>query len=292
MHVVAVPPIEARRKRITRLEDDPTLLAASEAVKKRFGGKLPAALDIQIADRPGGHGRVVFAIDAAKPNGGDAVVVAADASGAIQWTKERPTAGIMPPAGPIALVARESGRIELAVCDPPTKRVALRVWDPEGSPFADFDAMDIEDCASVSLLHWPRIGEVIVASRPSSTKAQLVTTTGALAWQRGMELGARTKKGMPASLAADTPESFVLVQLGPLTGGSDAPDHVLAFRYDRSGAGLWSKVIDLGEAAKARTDVEERIVLTRPRAATVRAAVGKSAEVDVTSEGVVTKVVR
>lgn len=292
MQVVAVPPIEARRKRVTRLEDDPTLLAASEAVKKRFGGKVPAALDIQIADRPGGHGRAVFAMDAAKPLGGDAIVIAANASGAIEWTRDRPTAGIMPPSGPIALAAREAGRIELAVCDPPTKRVALRVWDPEGSPFADFDAMDIEDCAAVSLLHWPRIGEVIVASRPSSTKAQLVTSNGALAWQRGMEIGARTRRGMPASLAADTPESFVFVQLGPLTGGSDAPDHALAFRYDRSGAGLWSKVIDLGEAAKSRTDVEDRIVLSRPRAATVRATIGKGVDVDVTSEGVVTKVVK
>jgi hypothetical protein len=215
--------------------------------------------------------------------------VATDASGVIAWTKDRPAVGITAPIGPMAIAAADAGRVALAICDPPTKRVALRIWDPDGSPFADFDAMDVEDCAAISLLYWPRRGFVIVTSRAGETRAQLVAVNGSLAWRRGVDLGSRTTTGAPASLAADGPDSFVLVQRGPASG-EDAREHALAFRFDANAGPLWASPVDLGELPRDRVD--ERIPLTRPRGGVVRATVARQYDVEITSMGTVSRVTR
>lgn len=281
-----LPPVEARRTKTTRIEDDPALVAAAPELRKHHGGTIPRELAIQSADRPEGRGRALLVTDVAKANS-DPFAIAVDAAGTVKWTKERPAAGITPPIGPLAIAAGPAGRVALAVCDPPTTRVALRVWDEDGSPFADFDAMDMDDCTALSLLYWPRRGWVIVASRAGTTRAQLVSESGALAWRRGTDVGARTVTGAPAALAADTDDSFVLVQYGTLSAEPGARPHALAFRYDAHGAPLWSSPSDLGDAPATRAD--DRIVLSRPKTGVVRATLAKGIEIEVTSNGTVTK---
>lgn len=280
-----LPPVEARRAKVTRLEDDPALVAATAEIRKHFGGTVPRELAVQSVDRPEGRGRALLVIDATKP-ASDPFALAVDGAGAVKWTKERPAAGIVPPIGPLAIAAGPSGRVVLAVCDPPTTRVALRLWDEDGSPFADFDAMDMDDCTAVSVLYWPRRGWIVAASRAATTRAQLVSESGALAWRRGMDLGARTITGAPASLAVDAEESFVLVQYGTVSAEPGARPHALAFRYDTHGAPLWPAPVDLGPAPTTRID--DRIVLARPKPGVVHATLAKGVEVDVTSNGTVT----
>ncbi len=280
-----LPPIEARRAKATRVEDDPALVAAAGELRKHFGGTIPRELALQIADRPEGRGRALLVTDATKA-GGDPFALAVDAAGALKWTKERPAAGIVPPIGPLAIAAGPSGRVVLAVCDPPTTRVALRLWDEDGSPFADFDAMDMDDCTAVSVLYWARRGWVVVASRAGTTRAQLVSESGALVWRRGTDVGARSVTGAPASLAADSDESFVLVQYGALSAEPGARPHALAFRYDVHGEPLWPAPADLGAAPTTRPD--DRIVLTRPKPGVVHATLAKGVEIEVTSNGTVT----
>jgi hypothetical protein len=282
-----VAPVEARRTKALRIEDDPALVVAADALKKHYGGQVPRELWMQIAERPEARGRTLLVGDATKPPPGEPFAIAVDGSGALVWTKERPAAGILPPIGPLAIAAGPSGRIALAVCDPPTTRIALRLWDDDGSPFADYDAMDMDDCTALSLLYWPRRGFVIVASRSGSTKAQLVSESGALAWRRGIDVGARSVTGAPASLAADSDESFVLVQYGAVSAEPGARAHALAFRYDRHGAPLWSSPVDLGVAPVDRVD--DRVVLARPKSGQVRATLAKGRVVDVTSNGTISQ---
>jgi hypothetical protein len=277
-------PVEAQRKKLTRIEDDPALVAAVDALKKHYGGQVPNPLSVQAAERPEGRGRALIVGDHdAKP-----FAILVDAAGKVQWTKDHPAAGIMPPIGPLAIAAGPSGRVALAVCDPPTTRVALRIWDDDGSPFADYDAMDMDDCTTISLLHWPRRGFVIAATRAGTTKLQLVSENGALSWRRGIEIGARSATGAPASLAADTDDSFVLVQYGNLSAEPGARPHALAFRYDRYGAPLWPSPSDLGAQPVDRPE-GDRIVVTRPKAGSVRATLAKDHVVDVTSNGRATR---
>lgn len=278
-------PVEARRAIVRRVEDEPALAAARDVVARHFGGAVPSELSVQAIDRTGPGGRAVLA-ERAKPPGSP-LAVAIDASSAVRWAKERPVAGIVPPVGPIALAPGPLGRVAIAVCDPPTARVALRIWDEDGSPFADFDAMDMDDCTAVSLLRWPRRGFVIVATRGGATRAQLVSDAGGLAWRRGIDLGARSITGAPASIAADTDDSLVLVQYGAVSPEPGARPHALAFRYDARGEPLWPAPVDLGVAPVSRPD--DRIVLARPRAGVVRATLAKGVDVEVSSAGAVTR---
>jgi len=272
-------PVEATRRKITRLEDEPALVAAKAALEKHYDGVIPKDLSIQAAERPEGRGRAL--IVEGKP-----FAIAVDATNKVEWTKEHPAAGIMAPIGPFAIAAAPNGRIALAVCDPPTTRVALRIWDHDGLPFADYDAMDMDDCTAVSLLHWPRRGFVIAATRAGTTKLQLVSENGSLSWRRGIEIGARSPTGAPGSLAADTDDSFVLVQYGSLSAEPGARPHALAFRYDRLGAPLWPTPADLGAQPVDRPE-GDRIVVTRPKSGSVRVTLAKDHVVDVTSSGTV-----
>lgn len=283
----AASPVEALRKKVTRVEDDPALVAAAEPLKKHYGGQLPKELWLQAAERSEGRGRAVIVSDATKPGAGDPFAIVTDAENKVLWTRERPAAGIMAPIGPFAIAAGPIGRVALAVCDPPTTRVALRIWDDDGAPFADYDAMDIDDCSAVSLLYWPRRGFVIAATRPGTTKLQLVSEGGALSWRRGIEIGARSATGAPASLAADSDESFVLVQYGSLSAEPGARPHALAFRFDRLGAPLWPSPADLGAQPVDRPE-GDRIVVTRPKPGSVRATLAKDHVFDVSNNGTVT----
>gem|GEM_PF-768183 len=258
-----------------------------EALKRRFGEAVPKSVVVQTIERPGGRGHALLGVDTARP--GEAVVIASDPSGAVTWTRDRPAAGITPPIGPMALAAGDAGRVALAVCDPPTKRVALRLWDEDGSPFADFDVMDEEDCSALALLHWPHHGFVVVSARPGSTRAQLVAANGSLAWRRGIDIGARTKTGNPVALVADTADTFVLVQYAASSGEIDAPEHALAFRYDAAGVPRWTSPVDLGPRPSRASADANAITATRPRSGAVRVRLGREPDIELGSDGVVTR---
>ena len=268
-------PIEARRFRPKKLEEDPALLANVGVLRLHFGGKVPEKLLVQSAD-VSAHRRAILAFDESKPSGEAApIVFLAGEDGVPTWVKERPAAGILAPIGPLAIAPGPRGRVALAVCDPPTSAVAVRLWDEDGSPFADFSAMDTEACDAISIIHWPRVGWVVVVVKPGATRAQLLRESGGLAWGRGIEIGTRAQKPTGASLAIDTDDTFVLVERAPTDG---TRDHVLGFRYDASGIAQWPSPVDLGET---KLPPGERIVLSRPHPGLVRATVAPGSEVDV-----------
>lgn len=272
-HTTLVAPQEARRARITKLGDEPALSATELATA------IPAApaYDVQVVRLTRDDRRAAL-VSVAGQHGPDAkpFLAVIEPNGAVAWTRERPAAGILPPYGAIALAAGPKGRVALAVCDEPTRSVALRLLDDDGSPFADFQAMEADACSDVSLLYWPKHGFILVAVSEGTTRARLVTETGSFGWGRGLDLGARSRPGLlaPASLAADTEDSFVLVQAAQPTG--EGAFHALAFRYDASGAPIWKAAVDLGEL-RARN---ERLVVEPAIPAGVRVrATGMDVEV-------------
>jgi hypothetical protein len=277
--------LEARRSSVARIEADPVLAANAAALRERHGGALPASLAVQATDLGADRRRGLLVAEERKDGAlANPMVFVVDERGALVWSKDRPVAGITPPVGPSAIAAGPHGRFALAVCDPPTSLVALRLWDADGSPFADFQALATKACDALTLLYWPSHGWLIAVAAGSETRVQLVTDAGALAWGQGRVLGARFRTVAPASLASDSPSSFVLVQHSQSPGVDRDVDHAVAFRYDAKGEPLWAGPTDLG-AVRRVAPGQERIVLTKSEGGVLRAHLDRTATVEIRSNG-------
>jgi hypothetical protein len=277
--------LEARRSKVTHIEAEPVLSAQAAALRKQYGGALPASLAVQSTDLGADRRRAILVgVERADGTLESPMVFVVDEAGALVWSKERPAAGIKPPVGSLAIAAGPRGRFALAICDAPTSSVGLRLWDEDGSPFADFHALATNACDAISLLYWPSHGWLIAAAVGSETRAQLVTEAGALAWSGGRVLGARFRTIAPASLASDGPSSFVLVQYSQSPGADREADHAVAYRYDEHAQSLWSAPIDLG-AVRRILPGQERITLARTSDGVLRAYLVGGTIIEIRSNG-------
>jgi hypothetical protein len=285
--IVSAVPVEGRRAHVTRFSEEPALGPATALLEKHFAGA-GKSFDVQIAELTANGRRIVLVMESGKATTTDAhpfAFVATGANNAVLWSKTNPIGGILPPVGPIAVAPAPLGRVALAACDPPTNIAALRIWDDDGSPFADFQAMRVEGCDSISLLYWPKHGWVIVMPRAGATRAQLLSESGSPKWKDGLDLGARSKAGMvaAASIAADTDDTIVLVQMVQPSAADGSPFHALAFRYDARGTAIWPAAVDLGELPHPPKPGERvKLTLTKP-GVRVRLPTGK--EIDVRPSG-------
>jgi hypothetical protein len=263
-----VSPVEARRSRASKLSEIPVLDARAKALLEKHFAGTAGPFDVQTAELTASGRLVLLVMEAGKAtNDARPIALVVDDSGRVLWSKERPVAGIMPPVGPIAIAPAPLGRVAIAACDPPTSVVALRLWDDDGSPFADFQAISgVESCDALSLVYWPGQGWLIVTARPGATHARLVKESGAPAWGGGLDLGVRSRPGAVASpsVAADTDESFVLVQIAQPTATPGSPFHALAFRYDVRGTPIWKEAVDLGEVPPPQPGERATLVPMKP----------------------------
>ena len=277
--------LEARRSSVTRVEAEPVLSANVVALRKQYGGALPASLAVQATDLGADRRRAILV--GGERNDGileSPMLFVVDEHGALLWSKERPAAGIKPPVGALAISAGPHGRFALAACDAPTSSVALRLWDDDGSPFADFQALETKACDAITLLYWPGHGGLLAIAAGPDTRLQLVTDAGGLAWGPGRVLGARFRTIAPASLAADGPTSFVLVQYSRSPGVDRDVDHAVAFRYDDNGQPLWPAPTDLG-AVRRIAPGQERIALARTSDGVLRATLIGGVTLEIRSNG-------
>lgn len=277
--------LEARRSSVTRVEADPVLSANVAALRKQHGGALPASLAVQATDL-GANRRRAILVGAERSDGtlDSPMLFVVDEHGALLWSKDRPAAGIKPPVGALAIAAGPHGRFALAACDTPTSSVALRLWDDDGSPFADFQALETKACDAITLLYWPRHGWLIAIAAGPDTRVQLVTEAGGLAWGQGLVLGARFRTIAPASLASDGASSFVLVQYSQSPGADRDVDHAVAYRYDDRGQPLWPAPTDLG-AVRRIVPGQPRIVLARTNDNVLRASLVGGVTMEIRSNG-------
>ncbi len=274
---------EAKRE----LVKEPTSKGAKEHYT-RDGGAMPASFAMQTADLTIQGRRAILVHEAGK-GATDArpFLEVVEADGTQVWAKDRPHAGITPPVGQLAIAAAPKGRVAQSACDPPTSTVALRLWDHDGFPFADFQALNVEACDELALLYWPKRGFVIVAARSGATIAQLLDEEGKLLWNgnRGIEIGTRAKVAQPPAVVVDRitgkreDDSFLLVQAGT-TGEGQL--HAYAFRYDLRGIALWQAALDLGPIP---ANAKERPVLRRVEDGVVAATLPGGKKLEIRSSG-------
>ena len=277
-------PTEARRTRGAALSRNPALAANADLIRKHFDGAVPTALLVQTAELSVAGRRALLVADGSRaPAESRPLLLVVDDRGALLWSRERPTAGITPPAGAFAIAPGPEGRVALVVCDPPTLSLAARIVDDDGSPFADFQALEIDGCEDLSVLYWPRHGWIMAVARTGTLRAQLLTESGALGWGKGVTMGVAWRAAAPATLVIDTPDSFMLLQYGfPASGG--ASDHALASRYDAHAAAMWAGPVDLGTVPRVPA-AAARLVATRPREGVVGTTVNGGAAVEIRSAG-------
>jgi hypothetical protein len=257
-----------------RVESEPLLRPHLAAIRARFG-EAPPPLAMQRAPLAGGRSGILLET----PDEKTGLVLVLDGA-ALAWSKERPTAGMTPPARELAIAAHPSGGAVLFAYDEPARRVAMRIWSDDGAPFADLELMELEVCAALDAAYWPGRGWLVVAASATGPIATLVREDGGRAWPTPIELGVPSRGLSPISVVIDTPSSAVLVQRVP--GKNGAPDQAVATRYDPRGRMLWDKAAVLGDA---RGSAKARLAATRLRDGVVKVELARPLEIH--SDGVV-----
>jgi hypothetical protein len=270
--------VGARRARLTKLDDEPGLAKNADVIRAHFGGTLPALMDLQAV--PLATGKQALLLSNAKAEELNPIAFLVDASGAALWTKERPLAGITPPARPFAMAPRPDGGLALFLYDEPTKLVAARMSAADGAPYAELMLYELPRCDAISAAWWRGRGWIVVTSFPGGARAQLLSEEGRAAWgPHGVAAGDAWRAPAPATIVID-PEtsSWVLVQHA--TRGRT--DHVEALRYDSDGNRIGT-ALDLGLVPRVAR-ATERIDASPLRPGVVRVDIaGRQTEMRVDS---------
>jgi hypothetical protein len=264
---------EARRAQLTTLEDEPGLAKSADAIRAHFGGTLPSVMVLQAAALGGGKQMLLLHAVADDPK---PIAILVDATGSALWIKERPLAGITPPAKPFALAPRPDNGVAIFVYDEPTHLVAARMSAADGAPYAELVLFELPRCDAISAAWWPDHGWIVVTSFPGGARAQLVREQGSAAWgPQGIAVGEAWRAPAPASIVIDDDtSSWLLVQHATRAGA----DHVVTSRYDAQGNRLAIGAADLGAVPHVK-DTLDRIDATPAGARVVRVDVaGKSVE--------------
>jgi hypothetical protein len=261
--------VEARRARLTKLDDEPGLAANAGAIRQHFGGTLPPLMDLQVVPLASGRQGLLLGEAADEPR---PIVLLVDATGTALWTKERPLGGITPPARPFAMAPRPDGGLALFVYDEPTKLVAARMWAADGAAYAELMLFELAKCDAISAAWWPGRGWIVVTAFPGGARAQLLREAGSSAWDpSGMPVGEAWRAPATPTIVIDpATSSWVLVQHA--TRG--ARDHVVVVRYGPQGERIGTA--DLGAVGRV-TRSADRIGATLARPGVVKVDLGKTA---------------
>ncbi len=268
---------ESERAELVKLDADPELASQSELVKKHFGAA-PGPFLVQRLTLGGGRRMVLVS----SRDESDPLLVTLDGP-TLLWAKERPTAGMTPPAVNLAITTHPSGGAVLFAYDAPTKSVAARVWEGDGAPFADFQVMKVDACDDLSAARWPGRGWVVACAWLGGARAQLLREDGTISWRRdGVDVGAPWRAPAPLTIVLDAESALVLVQRADVRPGPPG-DHVVVTRYDARGRPAWAAPVDLG-AVPAVASTRSRVA-ARQVGGSARVEVGRGRFVDVDPSG-------
>jgi hypothetical protein len=259
---------EARHASLASLDDEPMLARNADAIRAHFGGALPARMALQAVPLAGGAQAMLLETAAADA---PPVALLVDATGAPAWIKDHPVGGLTPPVTSLAIAPRPDDGVALFFFDVPTALAGVRMWNADGSPFADLQILRLEKCDALDVAWWKGRGWIVIASTPSGAIAQLLRETGSVAWGDGIPIGAPIPVEPGAAIAIDTDASFVIVQRAKRAGATRA----IATRYDPRAVPAWTKPVDLGVARGPVDAARDRAGVTRvtlgDRAVTLRA---------------------
>ena len=177
------------------------------------------------------------------------------------WGKPHPTAGIMPPVGPLALAPHtEGGAMMFAFVDA-VHVVAVRIWTDDGGPFADLLMLPMDSCEAVTAAYWPGRGWLVAAANRVGARAQLLREDGTRAWRPdGIEVGIGWRAAAAVTAVVDTPSTVMLFQYA--TAGERGTT-VVAGRFGR---GNRAALVPPYECRSIREAPSSCAMMRRPRA--------------------------
>src|SRR4029078_35498 len=130
--------------------------------------------------------------------------------------------------------------------------VAGRFLDADGTPFADLNVIQADECQKLSAAFWPRHGMVCVCPRLKGSLLQLIRADYPLAYPpEGIPIGLPFRLPAAVSIAFDEADAIVIAQYATRAG----KDHLGGLRYDAQGRDLWNER-DLGEVPRIDAPVE------------------------------------
>jgi hypothetical protein len=228
---------EARRATLPRFEADAALRPHLTMLRDHFGPEARGPLESQRVDLVGGRTALLLS----RPGDTDPIALVFDRDD-LAWTKQRPTAGIVPPVRHLALAPHPNGGLVVFAWVATLHTVAARIWADDGSPFGDFELFAPGACDALSAAYGPGQGWVVVCASATGTRAQRMREDATTAWGHdGVSLGSPGAAG-PATLVFDSPSTLVALQRVAAVGG----DRLLAFRYDARAQPLWAAPVELG----------------------------------------------
>jgi hypothetical protein len=236
---------EAIRSTLARLEADPLLIAQLPTLREHFGADPVGPFEVERVTLAGGAAAMLVS----KGHDTDPIVLVVDRD-RLLWTKKRPVAGILPPVRHLAIAPRPDGGVVVFAWVESLATVAARMWADDSNPFGDFEVFAPDRCDALSAGYAPGFGWVVVCTAPDGARGARMTEDITMPWgHRGVPLGATSAAG-PATVAFDSPSSFVLLQRAASARG----ERVLAYRLDGRGMDLWATPVALdgvGVAAAA-----------------------------------------
>jgi hypothetical protein len=219
------PPGEAKRSTTAALERDPSLRPYLSTLRGHFAeGGVAGPFAVQWIERAGGGGAVLVSrADESEP-----VVLAVDRD-RILFTRERPTAGITPPAQHVTITPGPERGVAIFSYVPAMHLVAARMWADDGNPFAEIVTLSTDACDGLSAAYGAGLGWIVACSSKNGTRAQRLKEDLTGAWgTEGAVVGTIGPVDRP-TLTIDDANRWTLTQRARAVGG----DRTLKFRYDR-----------------------------------------------------------
>lgn len=247
--LAAPPPGEAERTTVASFAADPLLRSHGKALRDHFGADAKGPFEVQRVTLAGGATGLLVS----GPHEADPVVLVVDRD-RLLWTKQRPTAGILQPVRHLAIAPLHDGGVVVFGFVESLGTVAARMWAEDSNPFGDFEVFATDRCDALSAGYSAGFGWVVICAAPQGARAGRMTDDITMVWgHRGVSLGAPTPLG-PATVAFDSPVSFVLLQRAASARG----ERVLGYRFDARGMELWTAPVALDAIGTGASD-DERI---------------------------------
>lgn len=247
--MAAPPPGESERATVTTFAADPLLRSHIKTLRDHFGADAKGPFDVQRVSLAGGATGLLVS----GPHEADPVVLVVDRD-RLLWTKQRPTAGILQPVRHVAIAPLREGGVVVFGYVEALGTVAARMWAEDSNPFGDFEVFATDGCDALSAGYSAGFGWVVVCTTPQGARGGRMTDEITMSWgHRGVPLGAPTPLG-PATVAFDSPGSFLLLQRAASARG----ERVLAYRFDGRGMELWASPVALDGLGSSGSN-DERI---------------------------------
>ncbi len=221
------PTGEAKRATLPSLERDASLRPQLAALREHFrggdaGGDVRGPFLEQRIERAGGGSAFLLS----RADESDPIVLAVERD-RLLFVRNRPVAGITPPALHVTIAPGPERGIAVFSYVPAEHLVAARMWADDGNPFAEVVTLTTDACDALAVAYGAGWGWVLACSSSTGTRAQRLREDLTSAWgTEGAVVGAAGPAERPVITLEDA-QTWALTQRVKAVGG----DRTLTFRY-------------------------------------------------------------